>query len=131
MSTSHYTKSSIISPSRTDDFPEPGMDIKTVVSDWQDPLSHPSLLHSRPESTDAGSQTIRFEHRVPVPENTRRSPVPKLLALLAGGVVLLLLDGCAIIEYADSTVEATVISLATMPAAGFLIATAIQIRNLL
>ena len=131
MSTSHYTKSSITSPSRTDEYPEPGMDIKTVVSDWQEPLSHPSLAHSRPESTDAGSQTIRFEHCVPVPENTRRSTVPKLFALLAGGVVLLLLDGCAIIEYADSTVEATIISLVTMPAAGFLIATAMQLRNFL
>jgi hypothetical protein len=139
MSTSHYSKSiqpvydhlDLTSPSRTDDYPEPGMDIKTVAHDWQDPLSHPSLAHSRPECRDVGSSTIKITDRYPVPENTRRSTMPKLLALLAWGVALLLLDGCAIAHFADTSVEATIIALVTMPAAGFLIATAIHIRNVL
>jgi len=91
---------------------------------------HKSLEHSRPECNDIGSQTIKFDQRVSVPENRRRSPLPRLLALLAGGVLLLLVDGSAIVHYADSVIEATVFSLLTMPAATFLIMVALTIADL-
>jgi hypothetical protein len=91
---------------------------------------HSSLPQSRPENTDAGADTIRLYQRVPLLENTRRRvSYRKLLALLTGGVALLLLDGCAIIEYADTVLEATVFSLLTMPAAGYVISCAIALRG--
>jgi hypothetical protein len=55
--------------------------------------------------------------------------MPKLLALLAGGVALLLLDGCAIAHYADTAFEATVFSLLTMPAAGYVISCAFALKH--
>jgi len=90
---------------------------------------HSSVAHSRPESTDAGSGTIKLHHRVPLPQNKRRRPYRKLLALLVGGVALLLLDGCAIAEYADTAFEATVFSLLTMPAAGYVISCAFALKH--
>ena len=135
MSTSHYSngnykpiKSSnpnpaLISPSRTDDFPEPGMrEMREAVYAWEDSLSHPSLAHSRPEAGDVGSETIRFNIR-------HKSQLPRLTALLFAGIMLLLADGAAIAYYADSVVEATIIALATMPTGGFIIATALAIRH--
>jgi len=112
MSTSHYSKS-----------------IQAVYDHVDKPV-HPSLAHSRPESTDVGADTITLKDKVLAPmPNTRRSPMPKLLALLAGGVALLLLDGCAIAHYADSVVEAVIIALVTMPTGGFILATALAIAD--
>jgi hypothetical protein len=91
---------------------------------------HPSIQHSRPESTDVGADTIKLQDKVLAPmPNTRRSPLPRLLALLAGGVALLLLDGFAIAHYADSVVEAVIIALVTMPTGGFILATALAIAD--
>jgi len=111
MSTSHYSKS-----------------IQAVYDHVDKPV-HPSLAHSRPESTDVGADTIKITDKVLAPMPARRSPLPKLLALLAGGVALLLLDGCAIAYYADSVVEAVIIALVTMPTGGFILATAIAIAD--
>ena len=92
--------------------------------------THPSIQHSRPECTDVGANTITLKDKVLAPmPNTRRSPLPKLLALLAGGVALLLLDGCAIAYYADSVTESVIIALVTMPTGGFLLAVAMAIAD--
>jgi len=111
MSTSHYSNTNY----------EPN-NLNAVVADWQEPLSHPSLTHSRPECSDVGSQTIRFNI-------TPKPQLPHLTAFLFAGIMLLLADGAAIAYYSDSVVEATLIALATMPTGGFIIATAIAIRN--
>lgn len=120
MSTSHY--------SNTNYEPKPET-LHAVVHDWQDPLSHPSLRHSRPECTDIGANTIRLGDRVPA-NTRRRSPLVAAVALMFMGVGLLVLDGCALVHFADETFEAFVIAMVTAPTAVFVIATAFVVRGL-
>ena len=127
MSTSHYSRtdySDLVGKSgiKSSDKNPSLAQMREAVYAWEDALSHPSLTHSRPECSDVGSQTIRFNI-------TPKPQLPRLTALLFAGIMLLLADGAAIAYYSDSVVEATLIALATMPTGGFIIATAIAIRN--
>ena len=129
MSTSHYSNGNY-KPIKSSD-PNPALSqMRKAVYAWQDDYTHPSIQHSRPECTDVGANTITLKDNVLAPmPNTRRSPLPRLLTLLAGGVALLLLDGFAIAHYADSVVDAVIIALVTMPTGGFILATALAIAD--
>lgn len=120
MSTSHYSRrdyDDIVSPSRTDQYPDA----------WADhhPRLRPSIQHSRPESKDVGSETIRL----PLPLEKSKPPL-KRAWLLATGILLLLADGCGLAYFCDSFWEALIFCCLTMPTCGFVLWCAWEIYSL-
>jgi hypothetical protein len=126
MSTSHYSngnyepiKSSnphpaLISPSRTDDYPEP----------WADRRSRSSIQHSRPEAGDVGAETVRM----PLPAI---KPKPKPVSatwLLLSAILLLVGDGAGLVYFCDNFWESVVFCCLTVPAGAFVIWCAYEIR---
>jgi len=78
------------------------------------------------ETYEPGSQTIRLPLKNETRVADRRTHATVLLAL---GVILLLLDGCALAHFADSIPEGVVLAALTMPAALFVILCALEVRK--
>lgn len=125
MSTSHYSngnyepiKSSnphpaLISPSRTDDYPEI-------------PEASGLSRHSRPAQTDVGSQTMR----IPLPIHysaSRRGRQNKALWLFIAGLALTVVDGVCLAFYADMPIESVILAALSMIAGGFITAVAVSL----
>lgn len=137
MSTSHYSRTDysdlVGKPGIKSSDKNPALaQMREAVYAWEDSLSHPSLVHSRPQCSDVGADTLRLSDRI-VPANIRRprrSPLVAAVALLVMGIGLLILDGCALAHYADAAFESTVIALVSLPSAVFVVATAFVVRSL-
>lgn len=108
MSTSHYSSTyrDITSPSRIDDYPEPGIGTKT----------HPSILHSRPEAGDVGAETIRLP--LPTRIDNPKRPLSARWFMLAC-ILMMVADGAGLLYFCDSFWECTVFCCLTLPAGWF------------
>jgi hypothetical protein len=119
MSTSHYSNRPY----------EPiNEDIRKAAPSWQEPLSHPSLSHSRPEAVDVGSKTIRIPlTSVPL---TRAYFGPQAFGLMLAGFILLTGDAVVVACLADAyPTEAVVFALLELVAVSFVVACALTLRR--
>jgi len=84
---------------------------------------------SRPEQSDVGSNTIRIPLDR-VPKNTRRHSNLTIRLWMAIGVALLIADGTAMVHFADSPLEASIIAFLTMPTGILVMLAAINTRGM-
>lgn len=86
-----------------------------------------SRYSSRPAQNDVGSDTIRIPLDG-VRKNTRRHSKLTIKLWVLIGVAMLVADGTAMVHFADSPLEASIIAFLTMPTGILVILAAINTR---
>ena len=128
MSTSHYSNGNY-KPIKSSN-PNPALSqMRKAVYNWEHPLSHPSLLHSRPEAGDVGMDTIRIP--LAATRNYHKAALrARYVALFALAAVLLMADGIALAVWTETVVEHYVFAALAISAELLLIACAVGYRRL-